>query len=45
MARAHVVGLGLSHGAPRARAGQAVAVEIEGLGVLRHRLVAEEELR
>lgn len=37
--------LGPSHGAPRVRAGQTVAIEIEGLGVLRHRLVAEEPRR
>jgi len=32
--------LGASHGAPRARAGQAVAITIDGLGVLHHHLVA-----
>jgi 5-oxopent-3-ene-1,2,5-tricarboxylate decarboxylase / 2-hydroxyhepta-2,4-diene-1,7-dioate isomerase len=34
--------LGAAHGAPLARAGQSVAIEIEGLGRLTHRLVAEE---
>lgn len=33
--------LGAAHGAPRARAGQSVAIEIEGLGRLVHPLVAE----
>jgi len=33
--------LGASHGAPLARAGQSVAITIEGIGTLTHRLVAE----
>ena len=33
--------LGPSHGAPLARAGQSVAITIEGIGTLRHRLAAE----
>jgi len=32
--------LGTSHGAPSARAGQRVAIEIEGVGRLEHTLVA-----
>ncbi len=36
--------LGASHGAPLVRAGQTVAIEIEQLGTLRLRLVAEELL-
>jgi 5-oxopent-3-ene-1,2,5-tricarboxylate decarboxylase/2-hydroxyhepta-2,4-diene-1,7-dioate isomerase len=35
---------GVPHGAPTARAGQRVAVEIEGVGRLENPLVAEEEL-
>lgn len=34
--------LGVAAGAPRARAGQRVAIEIDGLGRLENRLVAEE---
>lgn len=34
--------LGPPHPAPRARAGQQVTIEIEGVGRLQHRLVAEE---
>jgi 5-oxopent-3-ene-1,2,5-tricarboxylate decarboxylase/2-hydroxyhepta-2,4-diene-1,7-dioate isomerase len=37
--------LGPSHRAPQVRAGQTVAIEIEGLGTLHHRLVAEEGLQ
>jgi 5-oxopent-3-ene-1,2,5-tricarboxylate decarboxylase/2-hydroxyhepta-2,4-diene-1,7-dioate isomerase len=33
--------LGAAHGAPLARAGQAVCIEIDGLGGLNHRVVAE----
>lgn len=38
-----VLSLGRSHGAPLATLGQAVEIEIDGLGVSRHRLVAEGE--
>ena len=34
--------LGVSHGAPLARAGQTVAIEIDGLGRLENRVTAEE---
>lgn len=36
--------VGVPHGAPRARAGQSVAVEIDGVGRLQARLVAEDSL-
>lgn len=39
-----VLSLGRSHGAPLARPGQQVMLEIEGLGSLRHRVVAEGEV-
>lgn len=35
---------GVPHGAPRARAGQQVAIEIDGIGRLENRLVAEKSL-
>jgi 5-oxopent-3-ene-1,2,5-tricarboxylate decarboxylase/2-hydroxyhepta-2,4-diene-1,7-dioate isomerase len=38
-----VLRLGTSHGAPTARAGQRVAIEIDGLGRLEHALVAAGE--
>ena len=38
-----VLMLGCSAGAPTARAGSAVAIEIDGLGRLEHTLVAEAE--
>ena len=36
--------LGAAHDAPRARAGQSVRIEVDGLGALRHHLVAEADL-
>ncbi|HET9207971.1 MAG TPA: fumarylacetoacetate hydrolase family protein, partial [Burkholderiaceae bacterium] len=35
-----IVLLGTSHGAPTARAGQRIAIEIDGLGRLEHTLAA-----
>lgn len=40
-----VLMLGVCHGAPLARAGQHVAIEIEGVGRLENRVVAEEAAR
>lgn len=37
-----VLMLGISHGAPRARAGQKVAIEIDGLGRLENHVINEE---
>jgi 5-oxopent-3-ene-1,2,5-tricarboxylate decarboxylase/2-hydroxyhepta-2,4-diene-1,7-dioate isomerase len=38
-----VLTLGISHGAPRARAGQRVAIEIDGLGRLENTVMLEQE--
>ena len=37
-----ILALGASHGAPLARIGQRVAIEIEGIGRLENHVVAEQ---